>query len=131
LFGNESVVKPKAKSIYMKQGENALAYPVIASLVPALGVESQRVQCNVALVAQDSLAVERNCFVDAIIVALEVALPSVAGRPEIEPGYVIQEVAISGVHPVQDSGYRAILYEDIAKPVTAMHQVTIFGAVAN
>src|SRR5207248_7176366 len=55
--------------------------------------------------------------------------PPVIGRPEIETGNIVQEVAVPGVHPIYDRRYPAVLRKYIVEPVAAMHEVAFFGAM--
>src|SRR5207247_10788678 len=54
------------------------------------------------------------------IVLLEQRFPPVIGRPEIQPGDIVQEVSILRIHPIQNGRYPPIFRQNVAKPITPM-----------
>src|SRR6478672_5085499 len=77
--------QPPTGSAGGQQRPNPLSYVLVAPLIAAFGVEFQRAQGDVALVAQDTLPVKRNGRPRLSIMLRKPRLPIVGGRPEIEP----------------------------------------------
>jgi hypothetical protein len=58
-------------------------------------------------------------------------MPAIFRRPQIEPGDIVQEVAVPGVHPVEDSGYFAVLSQEVPESIVTVYKKTLLRAIAD
>src|SRR5688572_522217 len=63
------------------------------------------------------------------VILVKLGLKMGLGCPEIEPGDVVEKIAVFGVGPIQHSSDDTFMGQDVVEAVISMHQVTFFGTV--
>lgn len=102
--------------------------PLVRRFVARLGIEAQRIQPCVELMAPHPFIEIRRVVAGFGEVGPSVLSPSLPNRPKVEPGDIEDEIAVFGVEPVEHGCDSAIENQHVVEAEAAVNQKAILRA---